>query len=204
MANIDKNEMVIDETTGVWLAPYVSLHWAHDTSSPRQKVDGISNDEWNQNTIMKWLLEKARNIYSCNRPPEAAGALILPQFQYKDSPWIFAGVGPAPYSPDCKVAGCMIEYSYMGEDFFQASPHCVRTIHAEVRAVTAAARYGIVTHRAICYSVLKPCYNCTKVLLAAGIRKIYYAGAAYDEDRTKQLLTRAGVDAVLVPNILYL
>lgn len=184
--------------------PYIHFHWKVTTSSPRPKVEQSMDDEWNHKTIMEWLVKEAENWYSCNRPPAAAGALLIPNFNAEDSPWIFAGVGPADHALDCRVAGCMIEYSFSEGENNGHHPHCVRTIHAEVRAIIAAARYGIVTNKAVMYSVLKPCYNCSKVLVTAGIKKIYYAGAAYDEDRTKQLLLRAGVEAELVPNILYL
>jgi dCMP deaminase len=69
--------------------------------------------------------------------------------------------------------------------------HCVRTIHAEVRAILNAAKYGLATTRSTMYSILKPCFQCTKVIVAAGISKIVYAGAAYDEDRTMAVILNA-------------
>jgi deoxycytidylate deaminase len=52
--------------------------------------------------------------------------------------------------------------------------HCVRTVHAEVNAVTQAARLGIPTEGATLYCNTRPCRTCFKVLISAGITEIVY------------------------------
>ncbi|MFT8870479.1 deaminase, partial [Liquorilactobacillus nagelii] len=52
--------------------------------------------------------------------------------------------------------------------------HCVRTIHAEMNAVLQCAKFGIATDKAEIYVTDFPCLQCTKMLLQAGICKIYY------------------------------
>ena len=47
-------------------------------------------------------------------------------------------------------------------------------VHAEQNAVLAAARFGIATEGAALYSTMRPCFGCTKELLQAGIRSVYY------------------------------
>jgi deoxycytidylate deaminase len=111
--------------------------------------------------------------------------------------YIFAGVFPTSNSPTCKEVGCEIEYSAPTTGIippYEAfHPHCVRNIHAEQRAIIIAAKYGIATQNAIMFSVLKPCYQCTKHIIAAGIIDIFYAGKAYDEQRTQDILAASGV-----------
>lgn len=138
--------------------------------------------------LMQFLINISKRHYTCDRPPGAAGAMIVtPGF------YIFAGVMPADGSPTCKESGCMLEYSHMeGESHFH--PHCVRTIHAEQRAICLAARAGIPLEGSTLYSVLKPCFHCSKLIIATGISKIYYAGYAYDEQRTRDILERANVN----------
>lgn len=138
--------------------------------------------------------------YTCNRPPGAAGASLEYDPSVKFG-LIHAGVYPPDGSPTCKEVGCEIEYHaeemiypwFQGRGPGELDPHCVRTIHAEQRLIAKAARMGIMTDGATVYSILKPCYQCTKLLIAAGIKKIYYAGKAYDEERTRKILENAGV-----------
>lgn len=52
--------------------------------------------------------------------------------------------------------------------------HCIRTVHAEVNAIVFAAKNGIETNKAVVYTTHYPCAQCTKLLIVAGIKKIYY------------------------------
>ena len=48
------------------------------------------------------------------------------------------------------------------------------TIHAEVNAIINAARNWISVLSCECYVTLKPCSNCTRILINAWISKIFY------------------------------
>jgi dCMP deaminase len=47
-------------------------------------------------------------------------------------------------------------------------------VHAEQNALITAARFGNSIEDAIVYSTLRPCFDCTKVLLQAKVHTIYY------------------------------
>ncbi|MBN2328791.1 MAG: dCMP deaminase family protein [Candidatus Omnitrophica bacterium] len=49
-----------------------------------------------------------------------------------------------------------------------------RAIHAEMNAMAHAARKGIVIEGGAIYCTLSPCMNCFKVLVSAGIKKIFF------------------------------
>lgn len=132
--------------------------------------------------FLKTAIDILSPLYSCNRPPGAAGAILETK-----SHVIIAPVIPTIGYPTCKHVGCDI-----------VDGHCVRAIHAERRALLWAARYGLQTDASTVYSILKPCYECTKELIAAGVKLIYYAGIAYDEDRTKAILKAADVLCIAV------
>src|SRR5690606_38188033 len=55
----------------------------------------------------------------------------------------------------------------------QAYDMCV-CVHAEQNALLAAARFGIAVEGSIMYSTMKPCFGCSKQLLQAGVRGVYY------------------------------
>lgn len=52
--------------------------------------------------------------------------------------------------------------------------HCIATIHAEMNALLYCAREGISVKGCKAYVTHFPCLNCTKALIQAGIKEIYY------------------------------
>lgn len=126
--------------------------------------------------MMKHVIERLSPLYMCNRPPGAAGAVL-----YASGKIVYGHV-TSPVGATCKDIGCEI-----------VDGHCTRTVHAERRALLLAAQYGIATAGSKLFSILKPCYECTKELIVAGVKEVYYAGAAYDEDRTRHILELAQV-----------
>ncbi len=52
--------------------------------------------------------------------------------------------------------------------------HCIATIHAEMNALLYCAKEGISVKGCTAYITHFPCLNCTKALIQAGIKQIYY------------------------------
>lgn len=52
--------------------------------------------------------------------------------------------------------------------------HEQATIHAEINAITDAAKRGVSINNSIAYITHYPCINCFKALVSSGIKKIYY------------------------------
>ncbi len=52
--------------------------------------------------------------------------------------------------------------------------HCIATIHAEINALLYCAKEGISVNNCSAYVTHFPCLNCTKALIQAGIKKIYF------------------------------
>ncbi|NOX17589.1 MAG: dCMP deaminase [Chlorobi bacterium] len=69
--------------------------------------------------------------------------------------------GSLPGQPHCYDVGCMI-----------VENHCIRTIHAEMNALIQCAAHGTSTNGATAYVTNMPCTNCTKALIAAGVREV--------------------------------
>lgn len=49
-----------------------------------------------------------------------------------------------------------------------------RAVHAEMEAISSAARNGIKVHGSTLYTTTFPCHNCTKHIVAVGINKVKY------------------------------
>jgi len=74
--------------------------------------------------------------------------------------------------PHCLDAGCLIYESRTPDG--EIEQNCYRTIHAEMNAITQAAKNGAAIRDADIYVTHTPCIHCLKVLINTGIRNIYY------------------------------
>lgn len=57
--------------------------------------------------------------------------------------------------------------------------HCIRTIHSEANAIVQAAKNGVGIDGATLYTTASPCYDCFKLIINSGIKRIVY-GQYYD------------------------
>lgn len=58
----------------------------------------------------------------------------------------------------------------------------INEIHGEQNAILYAAKEGIPTKETELYSLYSPCINCAKVIISAGIQKVYYRNMYYRDD----------------------
>lgn len=65
------------------------------------------------------------------------------------------------------IAGCPHE-SIIENDHEQA------TVHAEQNAICCAAKFGVNLNNSTCYITHFPCIHCFKILVASGVKLIYY------------------------------
>ncbi len=73
--------------------------------------------------------------------------------------------------------------------------HCTRTVHAEANAIVQAARHGVRVEGSEIYITASPCYNCFKLIVNAGIIKIYY-GEFYRDERITKLAKQLGLELI--------
>jgi dCMP deaminase len=86
--------------------------------------------------------------------------------------------------PHCDEAGHMIE-----------NDHCIATIHAEANAILQAAKNGVCIENAEIYITASPCWNCFKMMVNAGIKKIYY-GEFYRDERIFETAKKLGIELI--------
>ena len=90
-------------------------------------------------------------------------------------------------APHCTDVGCMME-----------NGHCVATVHAEANAVIHAASSGISMDGASIYVTASPCWNCFKMIVNSGIKKIAY-GEFYRDERTFEWAEKLGITMIHIP-----
>lgn len=127
--------------------------------------------------MAKLLAERS----TCNRGQ--VGALLV-----KDNRVVSTGyVGAPSGEPHCLEAGCEL-----GLD-----GGCIRTVHAEANTLAYAAKEGISTNGTHLYVTLSPCINCAKLLINAGVKKVFYL-KKYRDTSGIDLLNNRGIATVQV------
>jgi dCMP deaminase len=136
-------------------------------SGPDSDAQGQMMSErpsWNQYfmTITRQVAERS----TCLRAK--VGAVIV-----RDRSILATGYNGSPAGlPHCTEAGCLIYESRTPDG--ELEQNCYRTIHAEINAITQAARNGSAIRDADIYVTHTPCIHCLKVLINTGIRNVFY------------------------------
>jgi dCMP deaminase len=116
----------------------------------------------------------------------AVGAVIV-----KDKRILSTGYNGAPTG----IRHCL-ETGYLREQLNIESGQrheLCRGIHAEQNAIIQAAYHGVSVKEASLYCTNLPCSICAKMIINAGIRKIYYQ-SGYADDLSREMLREAGVE----------
>jgi dCMP deaminase len=121
---------------------------------------------------------------TCTR--RAVGAVLV-----KDKRILSTGYNGAPTGlKHCLEVGCLREQ--LGVVSGQKHELC-RGIHAEQNAIIQAAYHGVSVNGAVIYCTNQPCSICARMIINAGIQKIYYQ-SGYADSLAKELLGEAGIE----------
>ncbi|MYL19839.1 ComE operon protein 2 [Halobacillus litoralis] len=135
---------------------------------------------WNQYFMAQSYLLKSRS--TCQRL--AVGAVIV-----RDKRMIAGGYnGSVSGGVHCIDEGCYV-----------VGGHCVRTIHAEMNALLQCSKIGVAADGAEVYVTHFPCVHCTKALIQAGIKAVYYGEDYKNDPYAVELFQQAGVRMKKVP-----
>jgi dCMP deaminase len=114
------------------------------------------------------------------------GAILI-----KDKRILASGYNGAPSGlRHCEEVGCLRENSSVPSG--ERHELC-RGLHAEQNLIIQAAYHGISIKGSILYCTNKPCVICTKMIINAGIIKIYYE-EGYNDPLSDQMYEEAGLE----------
>lgn len=74
-----------------------------------------------------------------------------------------------------------------------------RGLHAEQNAIIQAARHGISIDGAVMYCTTHPCVICIKMIINAGLTRVYYL-QGYGDEIARQIIAEAGFPVIQVPD----
>ena len=116
------------------------------------------------------------------------GAILV-----KDKRILATGYNGAPTGlKHCEEVGCIRQNASIPSG--ERHELC-RGLHAEQNAIIQAAYHGISIAGSTLYCTNKPCVICSKMLINAGIVKIFYE-KFYDDPLADQMITESGIEIV--------
>ena len=143
-----------------------------------------SRPSW-ENYFMDIAMLVARRSTCLRR---AVGAIIV-----KDKRILSTGYNGAPTGVrHCEEVGCLREK--LGIESGKMHELC-RGIHAEQNAIIQAAYHGVSLKGASIFCTNLPCSICAKMIINAGINKIYYHDG-YADDISKDMLEEANIELI--------
>lgn len=142
---------------------------------------------------LKWhkryidLAEHISNWSSCLR--RKVGAVVTYERRV-----VGTGYNGAPAGvPSCKELNrCLRKDAKSGENLNE----CV-ACHAEVNAISQCCKYGQTTKGAYIYITTYPCINCMKLIIASGIKKVFYK-EEYNSPLTQELADQANIELIQI------
>ncbi|MCD6117134.1 cytidine/deoxycytidylate deaminase family protein [bacterium] len=139
---------------------------------------------WDEYFMQITLLVAQRS--TCLR--RKVGAIIV-----KDKRILATGYNGAPRNmPHCLDIGCLRDK--LGIPSGERHELC-RGIHAEQNAIIQAATSGVNIEGSVLYCTNHPCVLCTKMIINAGILKVYYL-EGYSDDLSKQMAEEANLPMI--------
>ena len=141
----------------------------------------MDRPDWNEYFMR--MAELAAERSTCIR--RKVGAVLV-----KEKRILATGYNGAPKNiPHCEETGCL--RTEMEIPSGQRHEIC-RGVHAEQNLIAQSAVHGVKTEGATVYCTNQPCIICSKLLINAGISKIYYKNP-YNDEFTEQILKQSKV-----------
>lgn len=123
----------------------------------------------------------------------SVGAVIV-----KDKRILTTGYNGAPSGiRHCLEVGCLREQMHIASG--ERHELC-RGIHAEQNAIIQAAFHGVSIRDATLFCTHLPCTICSKMIINAGIKKIYYL-SGYADALSEDMLREASVEIIKMDEI---
>jgi len=118
------------------------------------------------------------------------GAVIV-----KDKQILSTGYNGSPSGlKHCAEVGCLRQK--LGIPSGERHEIC-RAVHAEQNAMVQAAKHGVAINGADIYTIVQPCVLCTKLIINAGIKRVFYM-QPYPDDLALQIVGEAGLELIQV------
>ncbi|NDY70518.1 cytidine deaminase [Desulfobacter hydrogenophilus] len=153
---------------------------------PPDSVNAVGDGRPSWNEYFMAITDLVASRATCLR--RKVGAVLV-----KDKRILCSGYNGAPSQiPHCIQTGCLREQLKVpsGEKH-----ELCRGVHAEQNVIIQAAYHGIAVAGATLYCTTQPCSICAKMIINAGIKKVYFK-EGYDDPLSLEMFAQAGVELI--------
>jgi len=161
---------------------FKEINQAHEVLSDKQKR--ALYDEFGEESLSQGFdAERARGAYECFAP-------------YGEEAEQYAWASSlAPPGCGNEVARVLAELRNHASRYAYEDGGREALFHAEQNALMQAALHGVSTQGATLYGTCRPCHVCARMVVAAGIKRVVFAGPP-PEGWGLEVLEKAGVELV--------
>jgi dCMP deaminase len=138
------------------------------------------------------ICKAVRSRATCDRGRN--GVVIVKGKQILTTGYVGSPIG----MPHCDDVGHIIKETKHEDG--RVTKHCLRTTHAEINAITQAAKLGVALDGATLYSLLEPCLHCAKAIVNSGIKRVVCEKRYHDAIEAQEIFQKAGVEHVHLTN----
>jgi dCMP deaminase len=157
------------------------------------KTKEAESEKYKRPSWDEYFLEMARIVGTrgtCDRGRN--GAVIVKNKRILTSGYVGAPMG----LPHCDEVGHLL-HDVINPDG-KITKHCIRTVHAEQNAIIQAALHGVSTDGATLYAKFEPCFDCAKMIVNAGIKRVVCQKKYHAGELTRNLFKEAGIELVFI------
>jgi len=76
--------------------------------------------------------------------------------------------------------------------------HCMSTVHAEANAICSSAKKGVAIDGSILFCTMVPCFNCAKLIIQSGIKKVIAKYDYHHSNPTKQIFNELRIELIIL------
>ncbi len=117
----------------------------------------------------------------------------------KDKQIISTGYVGAPVGlPHCDEVGHQFKDTIHEDGHI--SRHCVRTAHAEMNAITNAAKRGVSIDGSTVYCQMTPCRTCSMAIINGGVKRVVCVRKYHAGEESEKMLETARVKLEFIEN----
>jgi len=103
-------------------------------------------------------------------------------------------VGSPAGLPHCDEIGHLMKEII--HDDGTKTKHCMRTAHAEMNAITNAARNGVQIEGATLYCLMTPCRTCAMAIINAGIKRVHCIRKYHAGKESEEMFEHVGIELI--------
>jgi dCMP deaminase len=159
-----------------------------EEATTKIKAEVHQRPSWDEYFIQ--LAEMVGTRGTCDRG--RAGAILVRDKRILATGYVGSPVGTA----HCDEVGH--EMHTVTQEDGTTSRHCIRTAHAELNAITNAARFGVSVDGSTLYCKFLPCYTCAKAIINAGVKRVVALKDYHASRQSKDIFEKANVKLEII------